>query len=157
MNTAEDSKRRFEILKMAKEMLHEEYTLKRATEHNKWLADSQELWTKHHITMAHPDFAPYPTDKDVLTAAQTLYNFISNDTIKIQETDTMKQINPVETIEKHDDRHNNDGHTGNKHSSDDIKPSSNNTDIHTHNDNSMGKEDPERVKDLLPGWLRRTK
>ena len=81
---SEDTKQRFEILKMAREMLNEEYTFKRATDHNKWLAESQEVWTKYQKTIPHPPFAPYPTEREVLEAAIVLYNFVHNQEVKPQ-------------------------------------------------------------------------
>ena len=78
----EDTKQRFEILKMAREMLNEEYTFKRATDHNRWLVESHEEWTKHQRAIPHPAFAPYPTEREVLDAATVLYNFVYNQETK---------------------------------------------------------------------------
>ena len=76
---------RFEILKMAREMLNQEYTFKRATDHNKWLVDSHEAWTKYQKALPHPPFEPYPTEAKVLDAAETLYNFVYNTKKKEQD------------------------------------------------------------------------
>jgi len=186
MYSAEESKRRFEILKMAKEMLGEEYTLKRATEHNKWLAESQEVWTKHHITIAHPPFAPYPTEKEVIAAAKVLYDFISGEEEIIPDPVVMppviiekivekiveviverpveviveKVIDPIveqlpEHLEKEDDRHHNDGHYSNKRNHSNHKHHSDHHNDHQVSDEVSDKEE-SRMKDLLPGWIRRT-
>jgi hypothetical protein len=82
---SEDTKRRFEILKMAQERLTAEYTFKRATDHNRWLAESSEVWIKHQKTLPHPAFAPYPTEIDILNAATALFNFVYGTTAAARE------------------------------------------------------------------------
>jgi hypothetical protein len=84
---------RFEILKMAREMLNQEYTFKRATDHNKWLVDSHEAWTKYQRALPHPPFEPYPTESKVLDAAEALYRFVYN--TPIESTQPPPPVVPV--------------------------------------------------------------
>lgn len=77
-NDREQIKQRFTILKMAREILNEEYINKRAEEHNKWLADSDRVWRTNFQKLPYPAFTPYPNDTDIISTATLLYNFINN-------------------------------------------------------------------------------
>ena len=135
---SEDTKQRFEILKMAREMLNEEYTFKRATDHNRWLAESQEAWTKHQKTIPHPPFAPYPTETDVLEAATVLYNFVHIQEIKVPV------LKPVETPPQQTYQPIPEG--------DFVFPQ-----VEKVVENETKEEQEKKViKDLLPGWIRRS-
>jgi hypothetical protein len=65
-----------EILKIARELVINEYTDKRAQDHNKWLANSDVAWKSNRIRLPYPDIPPYPTEKEIVSRAQVLMNFI---------------------------------------------------------------------------------
>ena len=154
----EDTKQRFEILKMAREMLNQEYTFKRATDHNKWLVDSHEAWTKHQKALPHPPFEPYPTEAKVLDAAETLYNFVYNTKKEVKDTtiptvvtapvitptvDTATVIAPV---------------TGKPIEEGDFVFPRETKDISIVETIVKEPEEQEQVsKGFLPGWVRRSK
>lgn len=73
---ADESKYRLEILKMARELLNEEYINKRAEDHNKWLAECDVAWKTRGIKLPYPPFAPYPSEAEILAKAASLYNFV---------------------------------------------------------------------------------
>jgi hypothetical protein len=70
-------KTKFEILKMARELLNEEYINRRAEDHNKWLSECDAVWKNQGIKLPYPQFAPYPSEAEILARAQALYSFIS--------------------------------------------------------------------------------
>jgi hypothetical protein len=65
-----------EILKMARELVLNEYTDKRAQDHNKWLAEFETVWKNNRVRLPYPDIPPYPTEKEIVKRAQTLMDFI---------------------------------------------------------------------------------
>jgi hypothetical protein len=73
---ADESKYRLEILKMARELLNEEYINRRAEDHNKWLAECDIAWKTRGIKLPYPPFAPYPSEAEILAKATSLYNFV---------------------------------------------------------------------------------
>jgi hypothetical protein len=73
---ADESKYRLEILKMARELLNEEYINRRAQDHNKWIAECDAVWRTQGIKLAYPPFAPYPSEAEILAKATSLYNFV---------------------------------------------------------------------------------
>jgi hypothetical protein len=73
---ADESRYRLEILKMARELLNEEYINRRAEDHNKWLADCDVAWRTQGIKLPYPPFAPYPSEAEILAKAASLYNFV---------------------------------------------------------------------------------
>lgn len=73
---ADESKYRLEILKMARELLNEEYINKRAEDHNKWLAECDVAWKTRGVKLPYPPFAPYPSEAEILAKAASLYNFV---------------------------------------------------------------------------------
>lgn len=80
MEDIDKVKQRYELLKMARELLNEEYINQRAEDHNKWVAENDELWRTKRRTLPYPPFAQYPTDEDIIKAATKLYHFIYADT-----------------------------------------------------------------------------
>jgi hypothetical protein len=65
-----------EILKMARELVLNEYTDRRAQDHNKWLADFESVWKNTRVRLPYPDIPPYPTETEIVKRAQTLMDFI---------------------------------------------------------------------------------
>ena len=78
---------RLELLKMAKDMLADEYHGKRESISNDWATkvESAKL-NGGTIPDHHPPMPPYPTENDIIAKAQTLNGFVSN----IQSVDKPK-------------------------------------------------------------------
>lgn len=96
-----------EILKMARELVLNEYTDKRAQDHNKWLADFETVWKNTRIRLPYPDIPPYPTETEIVKRAQVLMDFIhdnySETTIEVipnEEPTQAKSTEPtVDTVQ----------------------------------------------------------
>ena len=69
---------RLELLKMAKDMLVEDYYGKREIISNEY-ATKCEIAKIHGTEVpAHPGFPAYPAENDIIAKAQTLNGFVSN-------------------------------------------------------------------------------
>jgi len=69
---------RLELLKMAKDMLVEDYYTKKEQVTNDW---QTKIESARHAGITPPDHPPmpaYPTEQDIITKAQTLNGFVSN-------------------------------------------------------------------------------
>jgi hypothetical protein len=66
----------FEILKIAKELVINEYTDRRAEQHNKWLVESEHLWRTQRLRLAYPTIPPYPTEEDIIARAALMLEFV---------------------------------------------------------------------------------
>jgi hypothetical protein len=66
----------FEILKIAKELVINEYTDRRAEQHNKWLVESEHLWRTQRLRLAYPTIPPYPTEEDIIARATLMLEFV---------------------------------------------------------------------------------
>jgi hypothetical protein len=75
MDESDKIKQRQELLKMARDLLIEDYINQRAMEHNKWVEDNDEMWRKFRRRAPYPAFTPYPTDQDIIKAAEKFYSF----------------------------------------------------------------------------------
>ena len=105
-----------EILKMARDLVINEYTDRRAEMHNKWLIESDHLWQTQKLRLSYPSIPPYPTEHEILARAQVLLDFIkTNQTLaRVQEpklaeskvtvvpkiAEEVKQKDPVAVVEK---------------------------------------------------------
>jgi len=69
-----------EILRMAREIVINEYTDLRAELHNKWLAEYEWAWRAYRVKTPYPSIPPYPTEVDIVTRAQILFNFVMRET-----------------------------------------------------------------------------
>jgi len=94
MANMDNNNQKLELLKMARQLLNEEYINRRAEDHNKWLADCDEVWRTRRVKLPYPPFAPYPTEEQIVAKALTLYNFVNPDEGK-DKTDTNEQPNPT--------------------------------------------------------------
>jgi hypothetical protein len=74
-----ETNQKLELLKMARQLLNEEYINRRAEDHNAWLANCDEAWRTRRVKLPYPPFAPYPTEEQIVAKALTLYNFINPD------------------------------------------------------------------------------
>ena len=71
------NKTKLEVLKMARELLNEEYINRRAEDHNRWIAECDVAWKTKGIKLAYPPFAPYPSESEILAKAASLYKFVA--------------------------------------------------------------------------------
>jgi hypothetical protein len=68
---------RLELLKMAKEMMEQDYFAKRDKISNEWHS-SVEMHSKLNMTPPeYPELPPYPSEQEIIDKAQALNNFIS--------------------------------------------------------------------------------
>jgi len=91
----EENKHRLELIKMARELLNEEYINRRAQDHNKWLAESDRIWKLHRVNLPYPPFASYPTDDEIVAKASALYNFVNAKTTP-KPAETQPDLTPAE-------------------------------------------------------------
>jgi hypothetical protein len=69
---------RLELLKMAKEMLSDDYYGKREQISNDWSMQCETAKIKGETPPNHPGFPAYPSETDIIGKAQTLNGFVSN-------------------------------------------------------------------------------
>jgi len=69
---------RLELLKMAKDMLSEEYYGKREVISNDWSSKVEVAKHAGQPAPDHPGFPAYPLETDIITKAQILNGFVSN-------------------------------------------------------------------------------
>lgn len=74
-----DNISRLELLRMARDMVINEHIDRRAEMHNRWLAESDELWRTKRLRLPYPSIPPYPTDTDIVSRANTLLSFVEQD------------------------------------------------------------------------------
>jgi len=69
---------RLELLKMAKDMLSEEYYGKREQISNDWSTKVESAKINGGTIPDHPGFPAYPVESDIIAKAQVLNGFVSN-------------------------------------------------------------------------------
>ena len=74
----EQNKHKLELIKMARELLNEEYINRRAQDHNRWLAESDVMWRAKRLKLPYPAFTSYPTDDEIVAKASALYRFVNS-------------------------------------------------------------------------------
>ena len=72
---------RLELLKMARDMLAEEYYGKREQISNDWQVKVENARHAGSQPPDHPGFPQFPTESDIISKAQTLNGFVSNITV----------------------------------------------------------------------------
>ena len=72
---------RLELLKMAKDMLYDDYFGTRERISNNWQMQCETARHKGETPPEHPGFPPIPTEADIITKAQALNGFVSNITV----------------------------------------------------------------------------
>ena len=95
MNELQDTKHKMEILKMARELLNEEYINRRAQDHNRWVAESDVAWRTRRVKLPYPPFASYPTEEEIVNKAAALYKFIHTKPTAIPSS-TEPELTPAE-------------------------------------------------------------
>jgi hypothetical protein len=72
----DESRRRLEALKVARQLLNDEYIARRSEEYNKWLVDSQVAWQTQGVRLPPPSGSVlYPTEQEIVAKALEYYNF----------------------------------------------------------------------------------
>jgi len=82
---------RLELLKMAKDMLSDEYYGKREQISNDWTTKVDSAKINGGTIPDHPGFPAYPSEADIIAKATALNGFVSNipqDTIKTSKKST---------------------------------------------------------------------
>jgi len=69
---------RLELLKMAKDMLSEDYHGKREVISNDWMTKVESAKLNGGVIPDHPGFPVYPVETDIIAKAQVLNGFVSN-------------------------------------------------------------------------------
>lgn len=69
---------RLELLKMAKELLMEQYCSEKDRLINDWQVKVDSAKLNGQQIPDHPSFPPYPAENDIISKAQTLNGFVSN-------------------------------------------------------------------------------
>jgi uncharacterized membrane protein YheB (UPF0754 family) len=69
---------RLELLKMAKDLLLEEYHSSKDRLINEWQVKVESAKLNGQAIPEHPAFPTYPTETDIITKAQSLNGFVSN-------------------------------------------------------------------------------
>jgi len=72
---------RLELLKMAKDMIYDDYFGMRERISNNWQMQCETARHKGETPPEHPGFPPIPTEADIITKAQALNGFVSNITV----------------------------------------------------------------------------
>ena len=70
------AKHRFELIKIAREILNEEYLNKRAEDHNRWIAANDIAKLHNRMRVPYPPFVQFPTEAIILQKARALYAFV---------------------------------------------------------------------------------
>lgn len=82
---------RLELLKMAKEMLTEDYYGKREQISNDWSSKVDIAKINGGTIPDHPGFPTYPTEAEIIAKAQTLNGFVSQIPQNTLEKTTIKK------------------------------------------------------------------
>ena len=79
---------RLELLKMAKELLLEDYNSSKERLINEWHVKVESAKLNGQAIPDHPDFPTYPSENDIINKAQSLNGFVSN--ITAEKTQSKK-------------------------------------------------------------------
>lgn len=77
---------RLELLKMAKDMLTEDYYGKREVINNDWQMKIESAKLNGGVVPDHPGFPPYPTEAEIIAKAQQLNGFVSQIPATLEKT-----------------------------------------------------------------------
>jgi hypothetical protein len=95
--------RALEILRMARELVINEHTDRRAEMHNQWLTESSELWRTRRIRLAYPPIPPYPTENDIIARARVLLDFVEKSPAVADTTvPVVENVPPVSEVKSVD-------------------------------------------------------
>ncbi len=77
---------RLELLKMARDMLADDYFGKREQISNQWSTDCDTAKINGQEPPKHPGYPPFPSEQEVINKAKTLNDFVSNITTEQKTT-----------------------------------------------------------------------
>ena len=81
---------RLELLKMAKDMLNDEYYGKREQISNDWQVKVDSAKINGGTIPDHPGFPAYPSEAEIIAKAQVLNGFVSNIPLDTTKTNSKK-------------------------------------------------------------------
>ncbi len=81
---------RLELLKMAKDMLSDEYYGKREQISNDWTTKVDSAKINGGTIPDHPGFPAYPSEAEIIAKAQVLNGFVSNIPLDTTKTNSKK-------------------------------------------------------------------
>ena len=81
---------RLELLKMAKDMISDEYYGKREVISNDWTTKVEAARHAGQLAPDHPGFPAYPSETEIILKAQVLNGFVSNIPTDTKHTSTKK-------------------------------------------------------------------
>ena len=86
-----------EVLKLARDLVINEHTDRRAHIHNQWVFDSEFLLKTKRVRLQYPPIPPYPTEAHIIERAQSLMDFLNNNKVSTIPEATKSAINAAET------------------------------------------------------------
>jgi len=86
---------KLELLKIARELVINEYIDKRAQDHNKWVAEADVAWRTRGIKLPYPSFPIYPSEADIIARASALNDFLTKDEKKETVIEVPEVIPPA--------------------------------------------------------------
>lgn len=81
---------RLELLKMAKDMLNDDYYGKREVISNDWATKVESARHAGQTPPEHPGYPGYPSEAEIIAKAQVLNGFVSNIPTDVKPTSTKK-------------------------------------------------------------------
>ena len=81
---------RLELLKMAKDMLNDDYYGKREAVSNDWSCKVETARHAGQTPPVHPGYPSYPSEQEIIAKAQVLNGFVSNIPTDIKPTSAKK-------------------------------------------------------------------
>lgn len=100
-----DTTHRMEILKLARDIVNNEYADQRAQDHNKWLADSEMVWRSHKLKLPYPKFPKFPTEEVIVERAKVLLDFLNEGNTNIKPSTQCEPTAITEQQEKQQEQH----------------------------------------------------
>lgn len=88
-------KTRAELLKVAKQILIQDYDAMRGTNHQQWLRESQLAWKTKGVLIAYPTAKLFPTEQEVVAKALELYNNLNQPTQNTTSATTTPASAPI--------------------------------------------------------------
>jgi hypothetical protein len=91
-----------EVLKLARDLVVNEHTDRRAHIHNQWVFDSEFLLKTKRVRLQYPPIPPYPTEAHIIERAQSLMDFLNNNKVAAISAATNPAMDAAETIKIED-------------------------------------------------------
>ena len=66
------------VIALARELALKNYHDRRAWLHDRWLRDSEKLWSEHKVVLSYPEFPAYPTEAELMASAKELFEIFKN-------------------------------------------------------------------------------